>query len=313
MSPNSSSKDIFSSKYIAQDSHVFLGLIPYKISALFFKRLSIITSFFANINPLFKEDLEAIDHAYSPQEYVGVGLVNYSILGAVLGFLLWQLSITQGREENIALLVGVGTFLGFTFFMTYFSTKAPGFKLKADAIDVDRTLVYGLKEMVLQADSGGNLFESMVALSEGNYGALSREFDIAVRRINTGMSISKALELMVKRTRSTYFKKAIWQLINSVNTGSELKTTITPIIKELDAFQKSQIQNYARELNLWSLMYMMFSVAIPTIGSTMLVVLSVFADFGVTEGFFMMFVGINLLVQMGLIFFVKSRRPNVSF
>lgn len=301
------------SDYISQETHVFLGLIPYNIAALFFKRLTIFTDFFVRLNPQFSKDLEAMDHAYSPHEYVGMGMVAYSFLGALIGVLMYALMIREERELRIAILIGVGTWFAVTFLLTYFCTKIPSGRLKAAAIDIDRTLVYGLKEMVLQGDSGASLFESMVAIAEGNYGTLSKEFDRAVRKINTGIPTVKALEEMVKRSRSDYFRKTVWQLINTVKTGSELKSTIQPIIKELDDFQKSQIQNYARELNLWSLMYMMFSVAIPTIGSTMLVVLSVFANFGVTEGFFIVFVCINLAVQVALIFFVKSRRPNVSF
>ena len=85
------------------------------------------------------------------------------------------------------------------------------------------------------------------------------------------------------------------------------------IISDLDTEQKSKIMSYSRELNLWSLVYMLFAVAIPTIGSTMLVILSTFAGFGISQQIFITFLVICFFIQFFLMNFVKVRRPIVQF
>lgn len=299
--------------YLPQKNHIFLALVPLDLSQKLAKKLGIIINFFSNLNPNLNNELKGIDHSYDVKEYIGVGLVSYIFFGLIFGGLVALLAFKKERPLNIILLAGFGTWFLFTFFMTYLLTKLPSSELKEKAIDIDCYLIYGLKEMVIHANAGSNLYEAMVSVSEAGYGELSKQFGWMVRRVNTGLPLQDALEEMLNRTKSEYFQKVVWQLLNTLKTGSDLSSMLQPIIEELDYYQKSQIQNYARELNLWSLVYMIFSAAIPTIGSTMLVVLSVFANFGVDEFFFGLFAFVCILVQVGLIFLVKKRRPNVIF
>lgn len=293
--------------------HVFLALIPINLVKGLAKRLTLVHKFYLSVNPFLKKDLDDLNHVLDEKEYIGVGFISYFFLGVLFGFLMYWVALQKNKSFNVAILAGVGTCFLVPFLLTYFLVKMPGSALKERAIIIDGSLNYALKELVLQNKSGAGLYESLVSIANSKYGPLTSEFDRMVREVHTGMPLLTALERMVGRQRSDYFKKAGWQLINTVKTGSEVDSTLTPIIEELDTFQKSQIQNYARELNLWSLVYMMFSVAIPTIGSTMLVVLSVFANMGVSEGFFIGFAIGCMLIQLGLIFLVKTRRPNVSF
>lgn len=304
---------VLSKNELPQTSHVFLALIPVFLIKNLARRLSIIHTIFLSVNPKLEEELDYIDHTLNAKEYIGIGFISYAFLGTILGYLIYWLSLQKERPINVAISAGLGTFFVVTFFLTYFLVKMPASTLKSNALSVDASLNYALKELVLQSKSGAGLFESFVSIANSKYGAVTVAFDRMAREVNTGTPLILALERMVKRQRSEYFRKAGWQLINTVKTGSEIESTISPIIDELDSYQKTLIQNYSRELNLWSLVYMMFSVAIPTIGSTMLVILSVFANMGVGEGFFIGFAVACMVIQVIMIFLVKSRRPNVSF
>ncbi len=299
--------------YLKKRTYVFLSFFPVSLVRKIAPKLILINTFFKSLNPELDEELIAIDHEYNSDEFVSSGLLSYNLLGIIFGYLVLWASLQKDRPLNVAILTGFGTWFIVVFLFTYLLVKSPKNILFKKGLDCDKSLIYALKELLLQNKSGAGLYESLVNLANSNYGELSKEFDIVVREVNTGMPLVKSLEKLAKRTKSDYFKKSCWQLINTVSTGSELNSTLSPIIEELDVFQKSQIENYARELNLWSLVYMMFSVAIPTIGSTMLVVLSVFANFGVTENFFIGFAVLCMVVQVVLIIFVGSRRPNVLF
>ncbi|MGM5483349.1 MAG: type II secretion system F family protein [Nanobdellota archaeon] len=299
--------------YIQKKTHVFLALMPPFLVNLLKPFFIPLINFFLHLKPDLDKELEAIDHKLSPRDYIASGMISYFFFGSLIGLLIFTLSYKNERPLHLSILLGIATAFLIMFMFSYLLIKMPSIELKAKAVEIDRTLVFALKEMVLQSESGSAIFETMLIISNSGYGGLSEEFRWAARRINSGLPTTKVLEDMIKRTRSSYFKKAGWQILNSVKTGSDLKSILQPIIDELNSYQKSQIENYARELSLWSLVYMMFSVAIPTIGSTMLVVLSVFANFGISEGFFIGFVCVCFVIQTMLILLVKSRRPNVMF
>jgi len=75
--------------------------------------------------------------------------------------------------------------------------------------------------------------------------------------------------------------------------------------------QKRKIRNYIQELNVLSMIYMLFAVAVPTIITTVLVVLNSLMGTNVTEGIYIFVIGICITIQAILVGFIKSRRPMV--
>ncbi|MEM4755692.1 MAG: type II secretion system F family protein, partial [Candidatus Woesearchaeota archaeon] len=170
-------------------------------------------------------------------------------------------------------------------------------------------LIFTLKDLMLQISSGISLYEAFRHLAQSQYPEISEQFRYIVTEVDTGKSMIQTLEEVALTTKSQYFKRTCWQIVNALKTGTNLKEILSRIVAELSEEQKNKIRNYARELNLWSLLYMLFAVAVPSIGSTMLVILSSFAGFGIDKTMFIIFLIITFVIQIVLIGFVKSRRP----
>lgn len=105
----------------------------------------------------------------------------------------------------------------------------------------------------------------------------------------------------------------MWQIANALNAGTSFRVALKNIISDLILDQRAKIKGYTNELNLWSLVYMMFAVALPTIGVTVVIVLSTFSGFGITKQTFIVFLILTMIVQFVIIGLVKSRRPVVNF
>ena len=101
--------------------------------------------------------------------------------------------------------------------------------------------------------------------------------------------------------------------INTIKVGASLKGSLRAIINELTICERERIRNYSRELNMWVLAYMLFAVAVPTIGTTVMMILAGFAGYNMTKEMFVLFLLINFAIQYILIGFVKYRRPVVNF
>ena len=138
------------------------------------------------------------------------------------------------------------------------------------------------------------------------------EFEKIARLVNSGMPLAKALEESAIKLRSEYYKKTMWQLINTMRAGASLKGALKIIMDELASDQRSRIKSYAQELNLWSLIYLLFAVAIPTIGLTLIIILSNFAAAGITSGTVISFIVLTFIIQLIIIGFIKSRRPIIN-
>ncbi|RMF54881.1 type II secretion system F family protein [Candidatus Woesearchaeota archaeon] len=264
--------------------------------------------------PSMKQDLQETDLGMVPREYLAATIVNLLFYFLLFFGLLFVLNYrVQLKPLQESLLSSLGfAFLIFVL-IGYTLIRYPKIIGGKKAEQIDRHLVFALKDLLMQISSGISLYNGFINVGKAGYGQVSVEFGKAARHINTGMPVDQALEKMAVETKSEYLKRTIWQLINTLKAGASLKGALRTIINDLTLDQRTKIRDYAHELNLWSLVYMMFAVAVPTIGATMLVILSSFAGLGITKGLFVGFIILCFFVQVILIGFVKTRRPIVNF
>lgn len=241
--------------------------------------------------------------------YIAKSIVNAFFISTLFSLLLMFLMWSQGDLIIEILMKGIGIYFGMILLFMLLHIKYPDLLANNKASNIDKDLVFALKDITLNISAGLSIYDSFVNASKSDYGETSEEFKKIVRMINSGTPMTTALELTAIRTKSEYLKKTSWQILNSIKSGSNIKKTLKNITKELSAEQRTRIVNYSRELNLWSLIYMLFAVAVPSIGSTMLVILSSFAGFGIDRTMFIIFIVICLIIQYILIGFVKARRP----
>jgi len=187
----------------------------------------------------------------------------------------------------------------------------PGIMAKQHATGIDQNLLFALKSMMIQVSSGVSLFDSMVNISKENYGIVSKEFAELTKEISAGEGEAKALEKMALSTKSDYLRKTTWQLLTSLRSGASLEGSLKSIVETLTKNQERAIKNYAAELNLWILVYLLLAAAVPTLGVTFLVILSALGGTSVGPELIILIVLGAFAMQIILIGFVKNRMPKV--
>jgi flagellar protein FlaJ len=259
------------------------------------------------------KDLKKTSINLSEVEYLCCSLVNVVFLMMLFAVLFWVLFFRLNYKGFIlttlfSIAGGIG--LGMLFFVIYL--RYPTIIAGKKGERIDKNLVFALKELYLQIISGVTLYDALANVANSNYGEVSEELQWSIKQIETGTSMQVTLEELAANTRSDYLKRTVWQLVNTMRAGGTIKGAIKTIIEDLVREQRGKIKDYAQELNLWCLMYMLFAVAIPTIGITMLVILSGFAGFNVTPVTFTLFIAMTFAIQIALIGLIKSRRPMVN-
>lgn len=265
----------------------------------------------ANLFPSLEESLKAARQEISAADYLAACFPSAAFWSLFLFGLTTGLLMAKGEAMAIILPKTAAT-LVFGPVLYFYYIMYPKILAGKISEQMDRELVFVLKDMLLQVASGVPLYEAMNNIAKSGYGIVSKEFASAVRQIKVGIPIEDALQNMVRHTNSEFMKRITWQIVNGYKSGASLKVVLETLVEDLTARQKNQIRSYAQELNMWTLVYMMFAVAAPTIGSTLMVVLSAVAGVGVTPALFIMMIISSFFVQIGLIGFVKSRRPVVN-
>ncbi len=131
-----------------------------------------------------------------------------------------------------------------------------------------------------------------------------------MNEINTGKSEISALERLARENPSLYFRRVMWQLVNSLKSGADIGDTIKNLVDTLSEDQRISIKKYGSALNPMALMYMLFAVIFPTLGITFLLVISSFIGIGFDVQWILLgILGFLLIFQFMIIGLIKSRRP----
>jgi flagellar protein FlaJ len=248
------------------------------------------------------EDHDAVRH-------IAESLYNGLKFGIVFSFML----IAAGIMLEDAQLQSWGTFsfpVVFLFF-TFLFAKRPRIKAKKRTRRLEKELPYALRHVLIEVEAGVSLYRAMVSVSDG-YGEASNEFERIINQINGGKSEIEALENAIMRNPSEQYRKALWQIINSLKSGSDVSDTLETLVESIMKEQIMSVQKYGKELNPYTMIYLMIAIIMPSLGITFIMIMSTIT--GMTIGnnlFYMILVGL-VIFQIVFINMITSKRPMVK-
>jgi flagellar protein FlaJ len=265
---------------------------------------------FSHFFPSLAWDLEQSDIDMEPREWVSValfsGLFYFLMLTGVMMFITFTARITGPQAMGVSLLVGL-SIGGASFF---YINMYPKLVAKKKIRNLDENLPHALHHLLIQIRSGVPLFNCLVSISKSGYGQLSKEFERAVNEINTGKSEVETMEVLARENPSLYFRRVMWQLVNSLKSGADVGSTIKEIVDNLAVEQTMAIKKYGAQLNPIAMLYMVFCVIMPTLGITFLLVLGSFVGLSIQMEYVLLgILGFLVFFQFMLIGMIKSKRP----
>ncbi|MBU0762934.1 MAG: hypothetical protein KKD39_07895, partial [Candidatus Altiarchaeota archaeon] len=99
----------------------------------------------------------------------------------------------------------------------------------------------------------------------------------------------------------------------SMNSGSDVGNNLQDLLKSLAKEQLVEISRYKSILNPLAMMYMMVAVIAPSLGITMLIILSFFPGMETLsdEKVFWGLLGLTVVMQFIFLGIIKAKRPNL--
>jgi len=290
--------------------------IPY--SFIPFNILKNISSVFLGLGskiekslPSLKLNLEYVKLGINAQEYTAMCLMSSLFSFILLNIIINIFFIIINFGRSLLLAFGISTAMSLFIFAQ--QILYPKIHVQRKTKDIERNLLPALQDILVQLNSGIPFFRIIVNISGKNYGEISKEFSKAINKINAGYSQIDVLDEMASKSTSLYFRRALWQLVNGIKTGSDTITVIKEIISSLSEEQLIQIQRYSGQLNPLIMFYMIVTIILPSLGMTFLIVISSFlsAQEFVTKIIFWGLYGMVLFFQIMFMGIIKVRRPTL--
>lgn len=265
-----------------------------------------------------KTDLFQADIDIKPEGYINLCFFSsiwiFSILFAI-STVIFLLGFISPIRDFIPALFTVQTFTMNSIIFAFvaatvfaYTVNYPKLSALKRVRELEMPLLTAFRNVLIKIRSGVSLFNALVSLSEG-YGELSKEIKIAISKANAGVPLTQALDETAAKNPSPYFRRALWQISNTLKVGADINNTLTSIVTSFSESQVIKATKYGRELNMLSMLYMILTVIFPTLGVTFLIILSSFLGIFVNWFILILILLVTIVVQLFFLSMIRARKP----
>ena len=266
-----------------------------------FKRIS-------KSNPALKVKLKRAGLDYSPEEFVKRTFLSAFYMAAgIIIFLFLILAKINLINGLFFASIPIIFLMMLSYMMRYPDAKI--FKIERE---INKEILFAGRFLVIEIESGVSLYNAMSHIHK-NYKSIGKYFKDITDKVALGTPMEVALNQAVEIVPSDDLRRIFWQIINSMRTGSNISKSISSVLDQITREQIIQVDKYGKKLNPLAMFYMMVSVIIPSLGVTMLVILSSFIQLEINLTVLIIVAVFIGFVQFMFISVVKFSRPAVEF
>lgn len=261
--------------------------------------------------PELEWNLKKAGYTVSTVQYLAVVMfITLVVFIISITFITTPLFLGAKYAESYGSL-GIATIITAISFI--YMMMIPKFKVTRRGRLMDKHLEYVLKDMEIQLTAGIPLFDTLVNVSKGRYGECSGMMNKIVQEVESGKSIIRVLDDFGMLSPSQYMRRVLWQIVNAVKTGSNVVIALRAISNDLQLEKENMIKIYGQELNLWALIYMMAAIVAPSMGVTLLVIISSFMGGKmINETLFWIILFGVMMFQLVFVSIIRSKRPDIG-
>lgn len=258
--------------------------------------------------PNIKHSLKKAGMTYKPEEFIRRTFLSafYMTTGLVISLALIL--------AKFGVLKGVMVVFIPVIFLILFSylLKLPDVKISKKEKGITREIVFAGRHLIIELESGIPLYNALINISK-NYEVVGGYFKEIINKVDLGTSMEDALTDAIEFIPSEDFRRLLWQLLNSIRTGSDVSKSLTSVLEQIAREQTIEVKKYAKKLNPLAMFYLIIAVILPSLGITILVVISSFVEFELSLTIFLIIAGFLGFIQFMFLSLIKFSRPAIDF
>lgn len=258
--------------------------------------------------PSLKLKLKQAGMEMKPEDFIKRTFMSAFYMTTLLIILIFMLISKLNIFKGILIAVIPILFIVLFFYML----KLPDLIISKKTKEINKEIVFAVRFLIIELESGVSLYNAMINVSK-NYDVIGKYFREIINKIDLGTSMEDALNEAVEFIPSNDFRKMLWQIINSIRTGSNIAKSLYSVVDQISKDQINDVNRYGKKLNPLAMFYMMIAVILPSLGVTMLIILSSFIKFELSLTILLVLAGFLGFVQFLFISLVKFSRPAIEF
>jgi archaeal flagellar protein FlaJ len=271
----------------------------------------VVSAFFLAIAkgmPDLKLKLKKAGMYYKPEEFIQRTFITAFYMTTGLAISLALILAKFGGLKSIMIVFVPIVFMIFFSYML----KLPDVKISKKEKGIGREIIFAGRHLIIELESGVPLYNAMINISK-NYEVIGKYFREIVEKVNLGTSMEEALTEAVEYIPSDDFRRLLWQILNSIRTGSNVSESLTSVLEQIAREQTIEVNKYSKKLNPFAMFYMVIAVILPSLGVTMLVVMSSFVEFELSLTILLIIAFFLGFVQFMFLSIIKFSRPSIEF
>ncbi|MBU0980008.1 MAG: type II secretion system F family protein [Nanoarchaeota archaeon] len=258
--------------------------------------------------PELKFKLAQASLSYTPEVFIQ-RTVMISIY-AVVGLSLFVFPVVNSfmSKFNPALLLIPPVLLVIVFF---YMLRFPDSVILKKQRGISKEIIFAGRFLVIGLESGMTIYDAFKNIS-ANYPVVGKYFQDVVDKVDLGTDIETAINEGVELTPSPDLRKVLWQVLNSLRTGSDVTLALNSVLDQIANEQNIMVKEYGRKLNPLAMFFMIIAIIIPSLGMTMFMIMATFIGLTVGLPLLLVFVLLIGFVQFMFVAIIKSSRPPVE-
>ena len=241
------------------------------------------------------------------ETFVKKTLISAAYMSVGLEFILFML---LSKIENGFLIMLVGFPISFLVMFFYF-LQMPVVKISKIDREINKEIVFAARFLVVELESGVTLYDAIKNMAK-NYKYVGSYFNEILNKVNVGTSLEIAITETIETCPSESLIKILWQISNSLKTGSDIARPLKTVTENLIREQRILVNEYAKKLNPLAMFYMLIAIIMPSLGVTMLTIVSIFAGIQLNLMVLLFIVVLNGFMQFMFVAIINSIRPPVE-
>lgn len=258
--------------------------------------------------PNLKVKLKKAGMDDKPEEFIKKTVLTAFYMTAGICIFLFLILARYGGIKLFMLLFPPILFgLIFVYMLNF-----PDAKIKSQEREINKEVVFAGRYLIIELESGVAVYSALINTSR-SYEVIGRYFKKIVDEVNLGNSLEQSLNQATEMVPSNNLRKILWQILNASRTGSDISRALTSVLDQIVREQKIEVSAYGKKLNPLAMFYMIMAVILPTLGITMLVILSSFIDIELDLTILLVIAFFLAFIQFMFLSIIKFQRPAVEF
>ena len=257
--------------------------------------------------PNLRYNLKKAGMNYKPEQFIKRTFLSaFYMATGIIVFLALILAKFNALRGIMLLFIPIIFFMFFTYMLKY-----PEVRISKQEKEISKEIIFAGRHLIIELESGVPLYNGMINIAR-NYQVVGKYFKDITDKVNLGVSIEEALNDAIEFVPSDDFRRLLWQILNSIRTGSDISKSLLAVLDQIAREQIIEVDKYSKKLNPLAMFYMIIAVILPTLGITMLIILSSFIAFEISLVVFMVIALMLGFIQFMFLSLIKFSRPAVE-